>query len=50
MKSIAFKVIGIISKKDYSMDNIGKTACLFKKKPQENLGEYFYNCRIAKTL
>lgn len=42
MKSIAFKMIGIIlNKVDYSIHNVGNTACLFKKKksPQENLGE-----------
>lgn len=37
---------------DCSINHIGEIAYLFKKKkpPQENLGEYFYNCRITKTF
>lgn len=51
MKTIAFKMIGIVlNKMDYSINNAGKTACLKKNPPQEKLGKYFYNCRIAKSL
>lgn len=37
---------------DCSINLVGEIAYLFKKKkpPQENLGEYFYNCRITKTF
>ena len=36
---------------DYSINDVGEIAYLFKKKnPQENLGGYFYNCRIIKSF
>lgn len=50
MNKVAFKMRG--EKMDCSINHIGEIAYLFKKKkpPQENLGEYFYNCRITKTF